>query len=126
VIQFEGTKCDGVGIAVCLKMQEIEGHVIGYTDIVNTWASAHESSTAATISYSYEYTTSDDPETAGKKADVFLTPALNVKFSKSANISFDLKTCTASAVEIITWSLDSEKNVPVRPWFLSWFGCTCD
>ncbi len=45
---------------------------------------------------------------------MFLTPSLNIKFAKSAEISFDKASCAAGYKEIVTWSLDSESNVPVR------------
>ncbi len=98
---------------VCTKLTALEMGILGYFDLTKTWASGHETTTAATMTYSFEYSTSDDPETAGKKSDMFLTPALNVKFSKSADVKFDLATCSASANIITTWSLDSDSNVPV-------------
>ena len=81
--------------------------------VSKTWNNAHESSTSSTVMYSFEYTTSDDIEKAGNRSDMFLTPSLNVKFAKSAEISFDKAACSAAYKEIVTWSLDSESNVPV-------------
>ncbi len=82
--------------------------------ISSAWNNAHESSTSSTVTYSFEYTTSDDIEKAGNRSDMFLTPSLNVKFAKSAEVSFDKASCSAGYKEIVTWSLDSESNVPVR------------
>ncbi len=81
--------------------------------ISNAWNNAHETSTSSTVTYSFEYSTSDDIEKAGNRSDMFLTPSLNVKFAKSAEISFDKAVCSAAYKEIVTWSLDSESNVPV-------------
>ncbi len=85
----------------------------GYFGISKSWSYGEEHSTSATLSYSFEYTTSDDIEKAGNRSDMFLTPSLNIKFSKSADISFDLAACAASYLEVVTWSPDSESNVPV-------------
>jgi hypothetical protein len=84
-----------------------------YFSISKSWNHGEEHSASTTISYSFEYTTSDDIEKAGNRSDMFLTPSLNVKFSKSAEISFDKAACSAAYKEIVTWSLDSESNVPV-------------
>jgi hypothetical protein len=84
-----------------------------YFGISKSWNHGEEHSTSATYSYSFEYTTSDDIEKAGNRSDMFLTPSLNVKFSKSAEISFDKAACSPAYKEIVTWSLSSESNVPV-------------
>ncbi len=81
--------------------------------MTKTWLHSSENTTVATLTYSFQYTTSDDIEKAGNRSDMFLTPSLNVKFSKSADISFDKTSCAAASKEIVTWSLDSEANVPV-------------
>ncbi len=94
-------------------MAAVEGMYGAYFSISNFWNRGEEHSTSTTISYSFEYTTSDDIEKAGNRSDMFLTPSLNVKFSKSAEISFDKAACSAASKEIVTWSLDSESNVPV-------------
>ncbi len=72
-----------------------------------------ESSHSVSLTYTFDYATSSTAQLAGNKSDMFLTPALNVKFSKSDNITFDSIACTGSSKEVITWSLDSEKNQPV-------------
>jgi hypothetical protein len=110
---IEGSTCAGLGFEACLKVAAVEGMYGAYFSISNFWNRGEEHSTSTTISYSFEYTTSDDIEKAGNRSDMFLTPSLNVKFSKSAEISFDKAACSAASKEIVTWSLDSESNVPV-------------
>jgi hypothetical protein len=106
-------KCVGLGASVCDTVVAAEGMVGPYFSISKSWTYSEEHSTSATVSYSFEYATSDDIEKAGNRSDMFLTPSLNVKFSKSAEISFDMAACAAGYNEIVTWSLDSESNVPV-------------
>jgi hypothetical protein len=110
---LEGDKCAGLGFAVCTSLAKTEGMVGPYFSISKSWNHGEEHSTSASVTYSFEYTTSDDIEKAGNRSDMFLTPSLNVKFSKSAEISFDKAACSAAYKEIVTWSLDSESNVPV-------------
>ncbi len=110
---IEGETCAGLGFAACLAVLGVEGMYGAYFSISNSWNRGEEHSTSTTISYSFEYTTSDDIEKAGNRSDMLLTPSLNVKFSKSAEISFDKAACSAAYKEIVTWSLDSESNVPV-------------
>ncbi len=112
-MDFEGDNCAGLGFAFCSTLTKIEGMVGPYFSISKSWNYGEEHSTSATVTYSFEYTTSDDIEKAGNRSDMFLTPSLNVKFSKSADISFDKTSCTAAYKEIVSWSLDSESNVPV-------------
>ncbi len=103
----------GLGAAFCTELLSTSGMVGPYFSLSQSWNYGEEHSTSATVSYSFEYTTSDDIEKAGNRSDMFLTPSLNVKFSKSAEISFGKSTCSAGYKEIVTWSLDSESNVPV-------------
>jgi len=111
---FEADACVGLGAEACPKVTKTSGMVGPYFGLSKSWNTAEEHSTSTTLSYSFEYTTSDDIEKAGNRSDMFLTPSLNVKFSKSAEISFDKTSCSAGYKEIVTWSLDSESNVPVR------------
>ncbi len=80
-----------------------------------TSTSTAESSiaTGAKLSLEFAYTTSGDALYAGSGSDAFLTPSLNVKFAKSAQIDFNATSCGVAYKEIISWSLDSDKNVPV-------------
>ncbi len=107
------TTCIGFGASICFNAAKTEGLLRPYFAFSVADLEAEEDTTSAAIVYSYDYTTSDDIEKAGLKSDMFLTPSLNVKFSKSAEIGFNLTTCAATSKEIITWSLDSETNVPV-------------
>ncbi len=86
----------------------------GYFGYAKSSGKGEEHSSGTAITYSFEYTTSDDIEKAGNRSDMFLTPSLNVKFSKSAEITFNKASCSAAYKEIVSWSLDSESNVPVR------------
>jgi hypothetical protein len=90
-----------------------EGTITPYVGETHTRSYGNEHATSATLGFSFEYTTSGDIEKAGNRSDMFLTPSLNVKFAKSAEISFDKASCAAGYKEIVTWSLDSESNVPV-------------
>jgi hypothetical protein len=76
----------------------------------------HEVSSSNTVSLGleYSYVTTSNPYIPGRWGDMFLTPSLNVKFAKSALISFDPTACGGASKEIVTWSLDSPTNVPVR------------
>jgi hypothetical protein len=105
--------CKGLGLEVCDNLLSIHTHVSGYFDLTRSSTQSSEHTSSATLSYSFDYTTSDDIEKAGNRSDMFLTPSLNVKFSKSADITFNKATCSAAYKEIVTWSLDSESNVPV-------------
>jgi hypothetical protein len=111
--ELEGKNCAGLGYSFCSSLTKTEGMVGPYFGISKSWNRANEHSTSASLTYSFEYTTSDDVEKAGNKSDMFLTPSLNIKFSKSADISFDKAACSAASKEIVSWSLESESNVPV-------------
>ncbi len=112
-MESESWGCVGVAASTCVKVTDILGGVTAYVGHTRTVSYSNEHSTSASFAYSFEYTTSDDIEKAGNRSDMFLTPSLNVKFSKSAEISFDKAACSAAYKEIVTWSLDSESNVPV-------------
>ena len=96
-----------------MNVAENEGSLGGSVAITKTWSKYDEHTDAAVLSLSYDYSTSDDPSLAGIKSDMFLTPALNVKFSISALIDFSASACAGTSRDIVTWSLDSDSNVPV-------------
>ena len=114
----EVTGCFGLGASLCVKSLEVEGHLSARVDITKTWTKDQYHSDSATLTYNFDYTTSHDAAVAGIMSDMFLTPSLNVKFSISALIGFNASTCSATYQDIITWSLDSDKNVPVPEPFL--------
>jgi hypothetical protein len=118
-LSAENTACVGLAAYVCTQLASVEGVLATYYGRANTDTDGKEQSSSATIAYSFEYTTSDDIEKAGNRSDMFLTPSLNIKFSKSAQISFDKISCLVECKEIFTWSLDSESNVPVC-YYLVW------
>jgi hypothetical protein len=105
--------CAGFGASVCKHIAEAEGSLAGGVATTKTGSKYDEHTDAAVLSLSYDYSTSDDSSLAGNKSDMFLTPALNVKFSKSALIAFNASTCGATSQDVVTWSLDSDSNVPV-------------
>jgi hypothetical protein len=109
--------CVGLGASFCKDVAEVEGSLGGSVAITKTWSKYDEHTDAAVLSLSYDYSTSDDSSLAGNKSDMFLTPALNVKFSKSALIAFSASTCGATSQDIVTWSLDSDSNVPVCSYY---------
>jgi hypothetical protein len=111
--------CAGVGVAVCTKQFKTDGSANAYYTQVKSNNNGEETSTSATVTYSFEYTTSDDIEKAGNRSDMFLTPSLNVKFSKSAEISLNKATCAVAYKEIVTWNLESETNVWVSYFAIS-------
>jgi hypothetical protein len=105
--------CVGLGIAVCKKLGKVAvsgGFGIDVSTIM-TWTT--ETSNSVTLGLTYSYSTSTNAFIPSKLGDMFLTPSLNIKFSKSALISFDPDACAGSSKEIVTWSLDSPSNVPV-------------
>jgi hypothetical protein len=108
----QASVCAGFGAYFCKDVAEAEGSLGGSVAITKTWSKYDEHTDAAVLSLSYDYSTSDDSSMAGSKSDMFLTPALNVKFSKSALISRN-STCIITYQEVVTWSLDSDSNVPV-------------
>ena len=114
--ESEGEKvsCAGIGLSFCGELANVESRLVAYVSKAQSRGHGEEHTTSATLGFSFEYTTSDDIEKAGNRSDMFLTPSLNVKFAKSAEISFDKASCAAGYKEIVTWSLDSETNVPVR------------
>jgi hypothetical protein len=109
----QASACAGFLAYFCKDVAEAEGSLGGSVAITKTGSKYSEHTDAAVVTLSYDYSTSDDSSLAGNKSDMFLTPALNVKFSKSALIAFSASTCGATSQEIVTWSLDSDKNVPV-------------
>ncbi len=109
----QGSVCFGLGSAFCKDVVELEGYVNGRLAITKTWTEYSEHTDTAVVTLTSDYSTSDSSSLAGNKSDMFLTPALNVKFSKSALIGFDKDACTGTSQEIVTWSLDSDNNVPV-------------
>jgi hypothetical protein len=105
--------CAGLGVATCMKTGDVAVDLGFSLDISTSFAWTTDDSSSVSIGFTYSYTTTDNPSIPGKLGDMFLTPSLNVKFSKSALISFNPDTCAGSSKEIITWSLDSPSNVPV-------------
>ncbi len=105
--------CAGLGIATCKKVGKIAVNFGYAVDISTSLTLSSDNSTSTSLGFTYSYTTSDNPLIPGKPGDMFLTPSLNVKFSKSALISFDPDRCAGSSKEIVTWSLDSPSNVLV-------------
>ena len=106
--------CAGLGLSFCTTIASVDTSLTAAVSKIQSRVYGEEHTTSATLGFSFEYTTSDDIEKAGNRSDMFLTPALNVKFAKSAEITFDKASCAAGYKEIVTWSLDSETNVPVR------------
>ena len=110
---LDNSICAGLGLSTCLKSTTLRaafGPVIGIgAAFTNAWSD----SSSVAIAYSYSYSTSGDAGYSGRLSDAFLTPSLNVKFSKSALVSFDPAACAGASKEVVTWSLDSESNVPV-------------
>ncbi len=120
LVASDNDVCIGLGAAVCTKLAMVSAKVAGYVGNTYTKSYSDERSDSISMSYSFEYTTSEDIEKAGNRSDMFLTPSLNVKFAKSADISFNKSSCSAAYKEIVTWNLDSESNVPVCA-----FDCAC-
>jgi hypothetical protein len=115
--------CFGLGAAVCKDAAELDGHLAGRVAITKTWSDYNYHTDTAVVTLTNDYETSDSSSLAGSKSDMFLTPALNVKFSKSALIAFSASTCGATSQDIVTWSLDSDSNVPVC--YHEAFYCLC-
>ena len=65
----------------------------------------------------WSYTTSDDPELAGKLSDVFLVPNINVKIMRVTRIEWNPDNCMAQDNEIYTYNLDSPTNKPAFLFF---------
>ncbi len=110
---FDGGPCIGAFAMFCTKLSKVEGFVTPRVAITNTWTFLKQHSDTTTVTLTYDYATSDDSSLAGNKSDMFLTPALNVKFSKSALIAFSASTCAGTSQEVTTWNLASDSNVPV-------------
>jgi hypothetical protein len=110
---FDSSTCVGFGASLCVDIAKSEGWVGPYFGTSGTYGHEHVGSDSATLTFSYEYTTSDDIEKAGNRSDMFLTPSLIIKFSKSGLISFSPTTCTVESKEISTWDINSPKNVQV-------------
>jgi hypothetical protein len=104
----------GLGASFCKKVASREGFLSSRVAITKTWTEDHTHTDTAVLTLASDYATSNSSFLAGNQSDMFLTPALNVKFSKSALIAFSASTCGATSQEIVTWSLDSDSNVPVR------------
>ncbi len=102
-----------MGIATCQKTGKVAADVSAGIDLSTTLTWSASDSNTVSLGFTYTYTTSTNPFIPSKLGDMFLTPSLNVKFSKSALISFDPDTCAGSSKEIVTWSLDSPSNMPV-------------
>jgi hypothetical protein len=103
----------GFGASSCIDVASREGFLNSRVAITNTWSHYNSHTDTAVLTLVNDYATSNTSFLAGNKSDMFLTPALNVKFSKSALIAFSASTCGATSQEIVTWSLDSDSNVPV-------------
>jgi hypothetical protein len=88
--------CAGIAVEACTKLTKAEGLIGGYFAFSHSATSGDEHSSSSTVTFSFEYTTSDDIEKAGARSDMFLTPSLNVKFSKSAEITFNKTSCEPS------------------------------
>ncbi len=109
----DNSVCAGLGVATCQKVGKVAWDVGFSIDVSTTTTWSKDFSDSVSLGFTYSYTTTDNPYIPGKLGDMFLTPSLNVKFSKSALISFDPDSCAGSSKEIVTWSLDSPSNVPV-------------
>jgi hypothetical protein len=109
-----GTEVTGcVFGTICVESLKVEGFADYRKASKSILSLNSESSDTVALTYTFDYATSSASQLAGNKSTMFLTPALNVKFSKSNNISFDSIACAGTKKEVITWSLDSEKNQPV-------------
>ncbi len=104
----------GLGASFCKDIASRQGFLVQRTAVTKTWSEYNYHTDSAVVTLTNDYVTSNLSSLAGNKSDMFLTPALNVKFSKSALIAFSASTCGATSQEIVTWSLDSDSNVPVR------------
>jgi hypothetical protein len=120
LVDMDTNTCIGLGAAICSRIAKVSASVTGYVGNTYTKSYSDERADSISVSYSFEYTTSNDARKAGNISDMFLTPSLNVKFAKSADISFNKSSCAAAYKEIVTWNLDSESNVPVCA-----FDCAC-
>jgi hypothetical protein len=110
---LDNSICAGLGLATCQDSTKVRGTFGPVFSFGAGFTNAWSDSSSVAIAYSYSYSTSSDPAYAGRLSDAFLTPSLNVKFSKSALVSFDPAACAGASKEVVTWSLDSESNVPV-------------
>jgi hypothetical protein len=61
-----------------------------------------------TVSTTYTLRTSADPATPSNH--LFLMPVLNVKYSETADIQFNVSTCSTSRDDVTTWALESQDN----------------
>jgi hypothetical protein len=117
--ETDAMACAGALAMFCNKVSEAEGTAGAYYSRHEGEGMETEKSSSAALQFSFEYTTSDDPEKAGKVSDMFLTPSLNIAFAESENVNLDMAKCRFKADSITTWSLQGERNLPVRakPWF---------
>ena len=107
-----GQLCAGLGVSLCKETYEFSiGARVGFQQerMRATLKASRNKDSSLTLSTTYTLQTSTDPGTPSNH--VFLTPILNVKYSETANIQFNVSNCSATRDNIITWSLTAQDNV---------------
>jgi hypothetical protein len=99
--------CVGVGFEVCTVL--LSGGVsVGFTfDSVNEQWTSNEDETVNSLSYTFSYATSGEPDSPGRNSTMLLVPSLTIVFTKTLRVTFDKGLCAATGTEITTFSVDN-------------------
>jgi hypothetical protein len=104
---FESQSCAGVGIALCTKLS---GGGIGggaTFDFINEVWFSSEDETVNSLSYTFSYATSGEPDSPGRNSTMLLVPSLTIVFTKTLHVVFDKGLCAATGTEITTFRVDN-------------------
>jgi len=99
-IGWQGTSCVGLGFMKCIDEESENRFTIAKYNIEvggRTYYYHSEFTTSVTVTWSYQ--TSEDPNTAGPMSDVFVVPNLNLVYTPVLYLNYDTSTCQVKCAD---------------------------
>jgi hypothetical protein len=98
--------CAGFGVSVCMSIFD-GGFGPGFTfDFVHEQWNSNEDEIVNSMSYTFSYATSGEPDSPGRNSTMLLVPSLTIVFTKTLRVVFDKGLCAATGSDITTFSVD--------------------
>jgi hypothetical protein len=99
--------CAGFGLLLCMDVVD-GGLGPGFTfDFVHEEWDSNEDETVNSLSYTFSYATSGEPDSPGRNSTMLLVPSLTIVFTKTLHVVFDKGLCAATGSDITTFSVDN-------------------
>lgn len=119
-IEQESLACAGGLFMKCTLTHAVESKPFVFSvEHKHSWGVKNQDKNFATETswhFSIDMSTSDDPDMAGERSDMFLVPALNVIWLETDEIFFNEQTCKADKKVKVKWSLDADTNKQAMAW----------